>query len=108
MKIMKNGTIQMELNDKSKAMGYTMRSNINADLIKSIKKWNKQSSKIISEAIKRGDCKAVLDEMKNTKGRNEMIRKCSTSDNDKIVYDKNGEMIYWWDAKEKSVYKLEK
>lgn len=108
MKIMQNGTVQMELSEQTKAKHYTMRSSINPDLIKAIKRWNKESAKIIAAAIKRGDCKAVLAEMKNTQGRNEMIRKCSSSDNDKIVYNCYGEAIFWWDAKEKAIYKLEK
>ncbi len=107
MKIMKNGTVQMELSEASKAFGFTMRSTINPDLIKGIKLWNKQSAKVIAAAIKRGDCKAVLAEMKNTKGRNEMIRECSSSHHDKIVYDHTGKAVMWWDAKEKAVYELE-
>lgn len=107
MMIMKNGTVQMELNEKSKAMGYTMRSTVNPDLIKGIKRWNKQSAKVIAAAIKRGDCKAVLAEMKIARHRNDTIRSLSSSDNDKIVYDGNGQSIFWWDAKEKVVYELE-
>lgn len=107
MMIMKNGTVQMELKEQYKAMGYTMRSNINQELIPAFKRWNKYSAKIINEAIKRGDCKAVLAEMKNTKGRNAEIRKLAEH-HDKVVYDRNGEAIFRWDAKEKAIYKLEK
>ena len=107
MMIMKNGTVQMELKEQYKAMGYTMRSNINQDLVPTIKRWNKKSAQIISAAIKRGDCKAVLAEMKNTKGRNAEIRKIAEH-HDKIVYDRNGVAVFWWDVKEKAIYELEK
>lgn len=108
MMILKNGTVQMELSEASKAFGFTMRSTVNPDLIKSIKRWNKQSAKVIAAAIRRGDCKAVLAEMENTKGRHAMIRECSSSNHDKIVYDQNGQSAFWWDAKEKAIYELEK
>lgn len=107
MMIMKNGTVQMEFKEQSKAKHYTMRSNINPDLIKAIRRWNKESAKIINAAIKRGDCKAVLAEMKNTAGRNAEIRKLAER-HDKIIYNRYGEAIFWWDEAEKAIYELEK
>lgn len=107
MKIMKDGTVQMEFNEQIKAKSYTMRSNINQKLIPAIKRWNKESARVINAAIKRGDCKAVLAEMKNTAGRNDEIRKLAEQ-HDKIVYDQFGNAIFWWDHKEKAMYELER
>lgn len=106
MMILKNGTVQMELSEASKAFGFTMRSNVSPNLIKAIKRWNKESAKIINAAIRRGDCKAVLAEMKNTASRNAEIRMLAEH-HDKIVYDRNGAAIFWWDANEKAIYELE-
>lgn len=107
MKRLKNGSVHMELNATSKAKGYTMRSNINPELIPAIRKWNQDSAVAIRRAIQCGDCKTVLAEMRNVEGRKRTIREVCEH-HDKIVYDATGNAIYWWDHKEKAMYTLER
>lgn len=97
----------LELQSKYTAQGYTMRATINPDFITSVRRWNKESGQRIAEAIKRGDCKAVLAEMKNTRGRHDAVRDASTH-HDKIIYDAAGVASYWWDHKDRKVYELER
>jgi len=99
-------TKTLKLKDKYLEMGYTSKSNTNPDFIKDLKRWNKDSAKIISEAIHSGDCKTVLREMKNTRGRNQEIRIVSEN-HDKIIFNGSGEAVYLWDHKERKVYQLE-
>ena len=106
MRRMRNGTVCMELNQASKDKGYTMRSAINPDAIRSFKRWNRESAAIIRDAIRRGDCKTVIREMQNAKWRNRTIREYSEQ-HDKIVYDAVGNAIFWWDCKERKMYGLE-
>lgn len=106
MKRMSNGTISMEFNAAAKRKGYTMRANINPDLIRALKRWNKDSAAAIREAIRRNDCKTVIRELENAKSRNRQIRELSEH-HDKIVYDASGKMIFMWDHKEQQMYTIE-
>lgn len=94
------------LRDEYLEKGWTSRSNINPDYIKALKRCNKESAKRIAEAINNRDCKAVLQEMRNTSGINAEIRKISEC-HDKIIYDAEGKPIYWWNCKEQKTYQLE-
>lgn len=96
----------MKLKDKYLVKGWTSCSNINPGCIKSMKQWNKDSGKKIAEAIKHGNCKAIIREMSNASRRNEEIRNL-TQFHDKIIYDAEGKAIYWWDYKEQKTYQLE-
>lgn len=96
----------MQLKDKYLEKGWASRSNINPDLIKALKCWNKESGKKIAGAINNRDCKTVLEEMRNTSGRNAEIRKLSVF-HDKIIYDANGKAIYNYDYKERKTFQLE-
>lgn len=106
MKRLKNGTVMMELNQASKGKGYTMRANVNADCIRALKRWNKDSAAAIRDAIRRNDCKAVIRELENARHRNRQIREISEH-HDKIVYDASGKMIFMWDCKEQKMYRIE-
>lgn len=90
----KNG--HMELGGGAKRRGWTVRSNVNEKLIPEIKRWNKESAKIINQCIKTGDVKGAIKEMQNAAGRNREIREVSQH-HDKIIYDANGTVIYWWE-----------
>ena len=93
MKRRKDGTVYMEFNQASWDKGYTMRSNINPDCVKALKRWNKESGREIAKAIRAGDCKAIIREMSEY--------------HDKIVYDATGAEVFWWDYKEQKMYELE-
>lgn len=102
----KNGNVRMELSQEARAKGHTMRANVNPAYITAMKRWNRESAAIIAEAIKRGDCKTAIREMQIAKRRNQNIRDKAAHHN-KIVYDANGKMLYWWDEDEKSLYRIE-
>ena len=106
MKRRKDGTVYMEFNQASWDKGYTMRSNINPDCVKALKRWNKESGREIAKAIRAGDCKAIIREMSESKSRNRQIREISEY-HDKIVYDATGAEVFWWDYKEQKMYELE-
>lgn len=100
---LKNGRVSMELKEANRNKGYTMRANINSDLIQSLKKWGKDSARIINIALKNEDGKAIIKEMQNASWRNRRIRELSEN-HDKLVYDASGIAIAWWDHKEQKMY----
>lgn len=106
MKRRKDGTVHMEFNQASWDAGFMMRSNINPDCVRGLKRWNKESGERISGAIKAGDCKTVIREMSNAKSRNSQIREISEH-HDKVIYDASGKAVFWYDSKEHKVYQLE-
>lgn len=103
---MKDGSVMMEFKTETWNKGYTMRSNVNPDLILALKRWNQDDAAAIRDAIKRHDCKTVIYHMENAKRRNSKIRELSEN-HDKLIYDASGEPVFFWNCKEKRVYGLE-
>lgn len=98
--------IHFELNPKYRAMGYTVKANIYPDVIKELKRWNKNSAVIINQAIKSGDVKTAIKEMQKAGGVNGHIRELSAK-HDKTVFDQHGNRIMIYDWEEDVVYNLD-
>lgn len=98
--------VHIELKPKYKALGYTTRADVNVDLIRALKRLNKESAIIINWAIKSGDVKTAIKEMQDAKNRNREISEMS-SRHDKIVFDSDGNSILLYERNESVVYLLE-
>lgn len=95
----------IEFKESKKVEGYTMRANVNPDLIKALKRWNKEDGKAIAEAIQSGNVKKAIYYMQNAKNRNLEIRQISEHHN-KIIY-LNGKEWGSFDYIERKCYKFE-
>lgn len=103
---MKRGKGTKKLNETCLKKGWTMRLNINPELMTAIKEWNKESASKVNEAIKSGDVKEALKETKNARNRRKSLRN-SIEEADRIIYDASGNAIYWYETKTDAIYTLE-
>lgn len=95
-----------EFNQKAKAQGYTMKTNLNAGYIRLVDEVLKNIGEKTADAIKQGNAKEAIRLVRDGKMQRDSVRR-EIEKADKVVYDKDGNSIAWFHTQIRKCYELE-